>query len=142
MAATILVATALPSHAQTYGKRNIGGKFIRSVTTTNNTATQIDAITVSSNETGFIKVTVWGQVSDTSGFVSGVLQYKYHKTSAGTLTVIAVDTVMAVTGGVGITAALFAASAVSNNIVIKVTGVNSKTIRWREHYEQWYIKND
>lgn len=130
------------SFAQSYGKTNVGGKFIRTVTTTNNTATQIDAITIANNETGFIKVTVWGQVSDTSGFVNGILQYKYNKTSAGTLTVTPVDTVMAVTTGVGITGALFAASASSNNIVIKVTGVNSKTIRWREHYERWWAKND
>jgi hypothetical protein len=140
MVAALSIAAA--GFSQTYGTRNISGNIVRKVTTSNNTATQIDAITVANNETGIIEITAIGMVSDTSGACTGALRYKYAKTSAGTLTLTAQDTVQAVTNGVHTTGALFAASVVSNNISIKVTGVSSQTIRWAAITRQWYRTND
>lgn len=135
----MLVATCF---SQTYIERNTTGHIHRTVSTTNNTATQVDAITVLPDEVGYFTVNVLGMVSDTSGNVQGTLRYKYQKTSAGTLTLTGTDTVQAVTTGVNCTGALFAASAVSNNIVIKVTGVSSHTIRWSVITKQWLRRND
>jgi hypothetical protein len=100
------------------------------VTTTDATPTNIDLMTISSNEGGVIEVIVVGYSTTDSSVVTGSKIVRYVK-KGGTLTLGTATAVLAVAADTGISTATFAFAASSNNIVVQVTGVAGKTIKWK-----------
>jgi hypothetical protein len=133
----------LAAFSQTPIYRNTSELIVRKLTTTNATATQIDLVTLGTNEIGTITVKVIGFNAVGVAAITGTKSYRYSKV-AGTLTLgteilnpadsLVVDT--------GVSGATFAASAVSNNISVKVTGKASTTIYWKVITKQSGIVKD
>lgn len=122
----------LAASSQTRFARNTAGAIVRKVKTTDATATTVDNVTVAANEVGIITVTAIGVDTSTMAAITGTKSYRYSKV-AGTLTLgtAVIDPTDSVVVDSGVSTSTFAASASSNNILIRVTGKASTTIYWK-----------
>lgn len=101
------------------------------LTTTNATATHVDSIVIADNTAGIITIEGVGAVPTTGKAITGVLTYRYSK-SSGTLTVGTVVSEVPVIADTEVSGGTFAlAATASNNAQLKATGKASTTVRWR-----------
>jgi len=142
--ATIFVSLSLIASsvsAQTFYNRNAGQSIIKTKTTTNNTATTVYTVPTTSNEVGFITIKAIGFSAADTAAVTGIRTYRYTKVG-GTLTLASVTETLTPVADSDISGATFAAVASSNDILVKVTGVSSKTIYWNVITQQTATKLD
>jgi hypothetical protein len=136
-------AFVFAGNSQTLKKVNTAGQIVKSLTTTNATATKVDSITVATNEIGTITISVVGLKSDGSAAISGTKTYRYSK-AAGTLSLATatIDPEDSLVVDSGVSGATFAASTSNDNILVKVTGKSSTTIYWKVIVKQFGIAKD
>jgi hypothetical protein len=109
------------------------------VTTTDATPTTLSAITVAADEGGLYEVQLVGYSDTDTSIVTGSKIVRYAK-KAGTLTLGTPAAILATAADSGISGATWTISASSNNIIVQVTGVASKTIRWRAVIRKLVVK--
>ncbi len=138
----LLSALALSGSAQSvFINRNASEQIVKKVTTTDATATTIYTLPVDSNEVGTIVIKAIGFSADSVAAVTGVRTYRYTKV-AGTLTLASVIETVATVADTKVSGTSFAASAVSNNIAVKVTGKASVPMYWNVVVTQKAMKRE
>lgn len=118
--------------------RNATDHFTKTVNTTDATATQIDAITIGADESGIITIKVVGFDKVDGAAVTGIVGYRYVKTG-GTLTLGSAIAIEPIVADTAVSGGTFAASVVSNNIVVKVTGKASVNMTWISMIKQFAL---
>lgn len=134
--ALFTVGTAQTTTTQ-YSSRNGQETVAKVVTTTDSTATYIDSIKLSTNQTGICEVDVIGYAKDTSYSVTGKIIFRFNK-RRGTLTIGTIEELNTITrdailAHTALGGATFTAVAVNNQIYIRVKGVtdtNVPSLRW------------
>ncbi len=121
--------------------RNPSEQIVRKVTTTNATATTVYTVAADSNEVGFIKIKAIGFSPDSVAAVTGIRTYRYTKVS-GTLTLGSVIETQTPVADTKVSGTTFAASAVSNDIAVKVTGKADVTMYWNVVITQTAMKRE
>lgn len=130
LALVLMVGFVSTSFSQkVFFNKNALESTVKKVTTTDATATTAASLTLTNNEVGVITIKVIGFRADTVAGVTGVRTYRYKKVG-GTLALGSVIETQAIVADSDVTGATFSASASSNNILVKVTGVAGKTIYW------------
>lgn len=143
----ILIATLFASmaliassvSAQTFYNRNIKQGFVKTKTTTDNTATTVYTVPTTSNEIGFITIKAMGFSKADTAAVTGIRTYRYTKVN-GTLTLATVVETLTPVADTKVSGTTFAAVASSNEILIKVTGKAATTMYWNVITQQTATK--
>jgi hypothetical protein len=125
-----IIAYGAIAQTPTYILSNTKAQVVKSLTTTNATATTIATVTPIDDEVGIVRIEIVGMATDTLAGVTGCISYRYIK-SGGTLTLGSVVTHNTIVADSELSGATFSASAVSNNIAVRVTGVLDETIYWK-----------
>lgn len=127
--------------SQKFINRNITELTIKTLTTTDATATKVDSLVITANEVGFITIKAVGYSADSVAAVTGIRTYRYTKVD-GTLTLGSVIETQAPVADTKVSGATFTAVASSNNIVIKATGKADVSMNWYFITKQFGAKSD
>ncbi len=139
--AAIVICLSISAFSQKLINRNITELDIKTLTTTNATATKVDSLIITPNEVGFITIKAVGFSKDSVAAVTGIRTYRYTKVG-GTLTLGSVIETQAPVADSKVTGATFAAVSSGNNIVIKATGVADVTMNWYFITKQYGAKKE
>ena len=121
--------------------KNITELTIKTLTTTNATATKVDSLVITPNEVGFITIKAVGFSADSVAAVTGIRTYRYTKVDT-VLTLGSVIETQAPVADTKVSGATFTAVASDDNIVIKATGVADVTMNWYFITKQYGAKKE
>lgn len=126
----LLVSMTLAGFSQkVFFNKNALETTVKKLTTTNGTITTAATVTLTNNEVGVLTIKVIGFSADSVAAVTGVRSYRYTKVG-GTLTLGTVIETQAIVADAKVTGATFSASASSNNVLVRVTGVADVVMYW------------
>lgn len=104
--------------------------FGKTVTTTDNTATDIHAIPLSEGEAIHVRVTVVGKIADLSAAAGNHAWVVARRAAAGNVTIVGSSQGTTQEDSAGTPAIAFAADTTNQTVDIRVTGITAETWTW------------
>lgn len=125
---TALVAQKIQLKTTTGNLFTYGSQY--TTTTTNATYDTIGTIALAVNTAGIVEVSVVGVNTATGAAVTGAAIARFSKAS-GTLTLGDTTNILATEVDTGLSGSTWDISTSANNIIVRVKGIASTSVRWR-----------